>query len=229
MDTTDKKLVFFDVDYTLIDGNSGFFASLRFVKHGILKKRRILQALYYTLCSFYKDQDVKKIYQIAIADMIGKSIDEILKIGLECLEKDLIPRFFDESVKMLKSHQEKGDIVILLSSGSSIIMSHVARYLGVNDFYAIGPRIENNLLTNNLPNPLCYAEGKIYYAQLAEKKYGLPLKQAFFYTDHHTDIPLLERVGFPHCVNPDRKLKRHALQKNWPIHRVTRASPPPSI
>lgn len=217
MPKTSTKLVFFDVDHTLIRGNSGFYATQHLIKHGILKKRRLLQAVYYTLASLVKDQDVRKIYQIAMQDMVGKSTKEILKIGRECLEKDLLSRFFAESIKKLRSHQRRGDKVVLLTSGPHMIMANLAEHLGVDDFFAIGPEIKNNILTSDLANPLCHGEGKIHYAQKAAKKYRLSLQDAYFYTDHHSDIPLLERVGFPHCINPNFKLKTHALKMGWPI------------
>src|SRR3989338_9010352 len=62
------SIAFFDVDDTLVAGNTGFYASLRLVRHGILKKRRIPQAVYYRLANLFFPQDVRKIYEIAVAD-----------------------------------------------------------------------------------------------------------------------------------------------------------------
>lgn len=213
-----KNLVFFDVDYTLIDGNSGFYATKRLIQHGIFKKRRLIQALYYTAAALLLDQDVAKIYQIAIKDLCGKKMSDVLSIGQECLQKDLIKRFKPKAIKKLENHQANGDHIVLLTSGPTMIIKNLADYLNVSEFYAIGPSTENNILTNHLPLPICHAEGKIFYAQQAAKKNKIPLAEAYFYTDHHTDIPLLNLVGHPHCVDPNTKLKKYALKKGWPVH-----------
>ena len=216
--TAKKNLVFFDVDYTLIDGNSGLYATKRLIQHGLFKKRRLLQALYYTTAALIKDQNVTKIYQIALKDMIGMHIEEVLKIGQECLQKDLLKRLKNKAITLLKNHQKKGDHIVLLTSGSQMIMQNLAQHLGVDEFYCITPQTRNNIITAELSMPLCYAEGKIHYAKIAAQKNNLDLSEAYFYTDHHTDIPLLELVGHPHCVDPNGKLKRYALNKGWPVH-----------
>lgn len=212
-----KELVFFDVDYTLIDGNSGFFATKRLIQHKVLKKRRLIQAIYYTLAALLFDQDVARIYQIAIDDMSGRKLDDILNIGKECLESDLKKRLKPKALAQLKKHQNKGDHIVLLTSGPYMIMQNLADYLGISEFYAIGPKAENNILTNYLPLPICHGAGKIHYAKKAAKKNNISLADAYFYTDHHTDIPLLELVGHPQCVDPDFKLKNWAQKKKWPI------------
>ncbi len=201
-----------------MDLNSKIFIAGANGMVGSAIKRRLLQALYYTTAALIKDQNVTRIYQIALKDMIGLHIEEVLKIGQECLQKDLLKRLKSKAVTLLKNHQKKGDHIVLLTSGSQMIMQNLAQYLGVDEFYCITPQTRNNVITAELSMPLCYAEGKIHYAKMAAQKNNLDLSEAYFYTDHHTDIPLLELVGHPHCVDPNRKLKKYALHKGWPMH-----------
>ncbi|MBI4412092.1 MAG: HAD family hydrolase [Deltaproteobacteria bacterium] len=220
--SSSPAIAFFDVDHTLIDGNSGYFTSLRLVKHGILKKRRILQAVYYSAASVFFRQDVEKIYQIAINDMAGSTIGRIMEIGKECFENDIRKRFMPEAVNRLKSHQQKGDRVVLLTSGPTMTIRHVQDFLGVEEAYTMGPEIEGGILTNRLMSPICHAEGKVIFAEEAARKHNIPLSECTFYSDHISDLPLLTKVGNPVAVNPDRKLKREALSRRWPILRFER-------
>lgn len=210
-------IAFFDVDFTLLHGNSGYYASLHLIKHKLLKKRRVVQAIYYSLAGLVLDQDVKKIYQIAVSDMAGTTLEHILEIGKTCFEKDLKPRLFKEGFEKIKEHQNKGDLVILLTAGPDMVMHWMKDHYKVNEVYSTGPHVENGLLTSQVRTPICHGPGKLHYAEKACRQYGINLKDCYFYSDHHTDIPLLEKVGKPRIVNPFRRLKNEAIKRNWPI------------
>lgn len=219
--TFPKHVAFFDVDHTLIDGNSGFFTSVALVRHGILKKRRILQAVYYYLMQFLVHQDVKKIYQIAIQDMAGTPIDHILKIGGQVFEKSIRHRFFSEGMAKIAEHRAGGDEIVLLTSGPYMTIYHVEQFLKADCSYTMGPEIIDNILTPVLRTPICHAEGKLHFAKEHAKKRGLPLEQCYFYTDHVSDLPLLKKVGYPRVVNPGRRLRAMAMVRGWPILKFT--------
>lgn len=214
-----KSLVFFDVDETLVDGNSGYYTTLRLIRHRILKKRRLFQAIYYSVANLFAHQDVQKIYRIAIADMAGMTLKHAFEIGRECLEKDIKPRLFPKGIEQIRRHKEAGDIVILLTSGPYMTIQPLKEYLGVNDFHASGPRIENGILTGELQLPLCYGAGKLHYAEESCKKYGVSLPDCTFYSNDVTDLPILEKVGSPRAVNPHKDLEKVAIERGWPVLR----------
>lgn len=212
-----QSIAFFDFDHTLINGNSGYYTSLALVRHGILKKRRMLQAVYYSLAALLFQQDVKKIYEIAIADMAGHPLKKILEIGEECFEKEIKKRFFSDGLERLKEHQIKGDRVVILSSGPSMTLAAVTKFLKIDEAYTMGPEMVDGVLTAKLKLPICHAEGKLIYAEKEAVQFGIPLSKCSFYSDHFSDIPLLEKVGHPYVVNPDKKLKKTANNRGWPV------------
>lgn len=212
-----KSIAFFDVDYTLVNGNTGFFASLYLIHYGILKGRRLAQALYFTTAYKFFEQDIEKIYQLAVTDLKGVSLKQLLEIGKECLEKQVIRRIYKQGLQLIKEHQKKGDLVILLTSSPYMMIKNLADYLGVDDAYCTGPKVIDGIMTNSLQTPICYGEGKIHYAEIACKKYGIKLKDCSFYSDNKSDIPLLSLVGRPVAVNPDHTLKRISRKNKWPI------------
>ena len=72
-------------------------------------------------------------------------------------------------------------------------------------------------MQKEIREPLAYGEGKLKVAELIAEREGASLKNSFFYTDNIDDLPLLEAVGHPHAVNPDKKLERIAKMQGWPI------------
>ncbi len=65
--------------------------------------------------------------------------------------------------------------------------------------------------------PICYGDGKIYWAEQFAEAHGIDLARSYFYTDSVTDLPVLERVGHPRVVNPDPRLRRVAQRRGWPV------------
>jgi len=217
-----SSIAFFDVDHTLVDGNTGFFTSLLLVKKGILKKRRLFQAFYYLFTGHFVYHDVKKVYELILSDMAGQKINYLLELGKYCFEKSIRQRFFEDAIQSVRWHQSKGHSVVLMSSGPTMTLAAIEETLGLNHTFSIGPVIVDGQLTSKLPDPLCHAEGKLYYAKIYADEKGVPLENCYFYTDHFSDIPLLKEVGFPRVINPDRRLKKEARQKGWPIFRWKR-------
>ena len=68
--------------------------------------------------------------------------------------------------------------------------------------------------------PVCYGDGKIFWAERLAGTLGLDLARSYFYTDSITDLPVLERVGEPRIVNPDPRLGRVATRRGWPTFRI---------
>lgn len=222
MNSNSPSIAFFDVDYTILDGSSGYYTTLRLIKHGIIKKRRMIQAAYYLAAGQLFNQDIKKIYQIAINDMAGSTIERILEIGRECFENDIKPRLLIEAIARVKEHQEKGDHVVLLTAGPYMTIKILQDFLGIHEAYTMGPEVVDGILINKLRAPICHGEGKVHFAKLSSQKHNIPLSQCSFYSDHITDLPLLEQVGNPCVVNPERKLKRAAKSRGWNIHRFVK-------
>ncbi|MFO1518263.1 MAG: HAD-IB family hydrolase [bacterium] len=212
-----KSIAFFDVDGTLMKGYSGYYTTLELMRRRIIKKRRLPSAIFYKVMASLYTGDVRKMYEVAIADMAGTNIDDILQIGRETFEKYIRSRFFEEGLQEIENHKKEGRPVVLISSGPYMAIKIIEEFVKADASYSIGPVIENKILQNRLMVPFTYMEGKVEAARMEAKKRGASLKDCFFYADTHHDLPLLSAVGHPRTVNPDRKLKKEALERKWPI------------
>ncbi len=212
-----KSIAFFDVDGTILNGYSGYYTTLELIRRNILKLRRLPQAIFYKTISTIYYGDVHKMYEVAIQDMAGSHIDEILKIGRYVFEKYLKEKLFVDALKRIEEHRKKGDKIILISSGPYMTIKIIEEYLKADDSFSIGPVIKEGILQNYLIKPFCFMEGKVEIATEQAAKEKIDLKDCYFYADSIHDIHLLSNVGKPFVVNPDRKLKKEAAKHDWPI------------
>lgn len=211
------SIAFFDVDGTLIKGFSGYYTTLELMRRRIIKMRRLPLAIFYKVVASLYTGNVRKMYEIAIADMAGSPEDKIFQIGRETFDKYLRSRVYREALNEIKDHHARGNTVILISSGPTMAVKIIEEFVGADASYSIGPVIEDRVLQNRLQEPFVYREGKIKAAQLEAQKREVPLSECYFYADTYHDLPLLSAVGHPSVVNPDRKLRKVALEKGWPI------------
>lgn len=211
------SIALFDVDGTLLKGYSGFFATLILIEKGILKKRRLPLALFYRIISPFYKGNVRKMYEIAAIDMAGVSLEKILEIGQECFDRWLKQRIYEEGVRIIQEHRQRGEPVYFITSGPTMVIKILSDFLGADGFYSAGPIVdEAGYLTSRIHLPVTYREGKLPAAEEILKKHRAVWSDCYFYTDSADDLPLLEKVGHPRLVNPDRILQRMSERRGWP-------------
>lgn len=182
-----------------------------------MKKLRVLQAVYYTVKGKFVEVDIEYVYRIATRDIVGMPAADLLKIGQEIFAEQIRPRIFHEAIATIQKHRSLKHRVVLLTSGSKMIMEHMQNFLGADECHCVSLGIKDGLLTDKLNLPICHGPGKIHYAERESQAWGIPLMDCYFYTDHFTDIPLLQKVGHPYCINPDWRLRRIARRRGWPM------------
>lgn len=139
---------------------------------------------------------------------------------------DMCDRWFDEMVKdyiypraieVVNEHREKGHSLAILSAATPYVVNPVMKHLGIEHGICTGLVVRDGLFTGELVEPYCYGEGKIYWAERYAEENGISLADSYFYTDSFTDLPMLEKVGMPRVVNPDKLLEAEAEKRDWPI------------
>lgn len=218
MEGNKKPIAFFDVDHTLCAGSSGYFTARELIRKKIIKKRRLLLAMVYrTLGPFFKDVDVRRLYEIALVDMAGTQLDEIMELGRHVFETYVKPRIFKEGLAEIEKRKKEGYLIIILSSGPYMCIENMAGYLGADFSFSNGPIIKDGILQKQIQEPIYYKEGKVQVAQELAFQQGVTLHDCLFYSDSYSDLPLLKEVGHPYVVNPDRNLLKEARKRGWPL------------
>jgi len=209
-------IVFFDVDHTLIKGPTGIAIIRFFLKRGKFNTFHVLQGLYYTLLHYLNLVNGERMLLAGLKPFVGDRVDEMVKEADECFRRHIKPRFYREALERIAEHQNKGDIVVLLSAGSKYVVGHIASALGI-EYIASGAIVRDGIFTCELEQPVCYGHGKVQRAERFCSARNVCLEESTFYTDSSSDLPMLELVRCPVAVNPDPILKREARRWGWPI------------
>lgn len=213
-----KELVILDLDGVIISGQSQQ-ALLNF----LFKKGFISPFFYFKVCLWfilYKLGLVKnpqKIMEYAFGFLKGKSIDEVDKITDEFFNNVLQKFIFPEMTGIIKEHYERGRELIIISNSVDIIVKRVANFLGIKNYIGTKLEIIDKRFTGKIFGKIVYAENKVNLLKEFIQNNNLNLENSFAYTDHISDLTLLEVVSHAYAVNPDKKLLFEAKKRNWQI------------
>ena len=146
----------------------------------------------------------------------GWPADRVTEIVTQHLKDLILPYVYAEARALLSDHRGAGQDVIIVSTSGQEVVAPIAALLGVESVIATRMRIADGHYTGEWE---CYAYGEEKAVQVrrlaAERGYSLP--DCYAYSDSVTDLPLLEIVGHPRAVNPDRALRRVAAVRGWPV------------
>jgi HAD superfamily hydrolase (TIGR01490 family) len=209
-------IAFFDMDYTTLDTSS----SLLYVKY-LRQQRRIgrrvlLRIAWWTLLYKVSAIDVNSAVPKMLSYAEHQNASRLMAeshVWFDLMLKDHIaPR----AVAKIDFHRQQNHRVVLISASTQFAVQPVAEYLHL-DFLCTRLIDRNDELTGAVVDPPCYGAGKVVWARRYADEQGADLRDAYLYTDSHSDQPLLDAVGHPVAVNPDARLRRVARKRGWPI------------
>jgi HAD superfamily hydrolase (TIGR01490 family) len=142
----------------------------------------------------------------------------------ECLDwyKDVVrPRISAHGRREVERLSRAGMVCAILTSATPYVAEPLAAELGIPHVICTRPEVVNGLFTGGWEPPLCYGQGKVRRAETWARDLGIDLREATFYSDSITDLPMLEAVGHPRVVNPDFRLRLLARQRGYPVEAWT--------
>lgn len=218
---------FFDLDRTVIakDAMAAFGGPIR--RGGLIRGRRrslielaFAQVIYLILGS--TEQRLERIRHVALKVTRGWSRADVDAIVADALESVVDPIIYDEAMDLIDEHRQAGRRVVIVSASPSELVRPLGRHLGIEDVIASEAAVdENGRYTGELAF-FCTGREKADAVRQFAKRERIDLEQSFAYSDAFTDVPMLEIVGHPVAVNPDRALARVAAQRGWETRTFTR-------
>jgi len=211
----------FDMDDTLLAGSSGRILFVWLRAKGMLNRhfrRRdipqvILAALLYKLHLLDPTWLLLRMGRSAA----GANAEEMWAISRRWFDSMIAPAIRRDGADRVAWHLAEGHVPVICSGSSQFAVELMAEKLGISESVCTERLIEDGVLTGELRRPLVYAQGKVYWMERWAAQAQVDLDHSYFYTDHISDRPLLERVAQPVAVNPDPKLARLARQRGWEI------------
>jgi HAD superfamily hydrolase (TIGR01490 family) len=213
------EAAFFDLDKTIIAKSSPLALGRSFFREGLIGRSFLLKALYAQLVFHLMGADEEKMERMRVeAQRMTKGWEQerVLQVVTEVLEEVISPLIYAEALELMHDHRAAGRLVCIVSSSPEEIVKPLAEMLRVDHFIATRPAIEDGKYTGELD---FYAYGPFKaeaISALAEER-GLDLSGSYAYTDSITDLPMLDLVGKPVVVNPDKELRRIATERAWSI------------
>lgn len=211
-----RSLALFDLDDTLVHGNTVLLYFRDQWQRGLVSNRALLRAV--ALLAGYKLDliDMPAVIAQTTQEAKGSPEQHLIDVG-EALFPQVRERLVPAAVAAVQAHLARGDEVAIVTASMAYVAGPVARLLGIPHVVGTEVEVQQGVLTGRLVGEPCFGKGKIGKAQALADRVGLPLSGAWFYTDSRSDLPLLQAVARPMVVRPDPRLRLAAKRNGWPI------------
>lgn len=214
-----RQAAFFDLDKTIIAKSSALAFSRPFQAGGLISRRTVLRTTYaqfvYLLGGADHDQ-MEKMRQFMSQLCAGWDVATVRDIVAETLYSVVDPLVYDEAVSLIEEHHLAGRDVIIVSTSGSEVVGPIGEMLGADRVIATRLEIKDGKYTGEI-DYYAYSETKAEAIRELAVSEGYQLDRCYAYSDSITDAPMLETVGHAFAVNPDKELRKLAIEKNWPI------------
>jgi HAD superfamily hydrolase (TIGR01490 family) len=216
---TRPTAAFFDLDKTIIAKSSTLAFSREFQAGGLISRRAMLRSAYAQFVFFTggADHDQMDKMRLFMSQLCaGWDVATVREIVHDTLNNIVEPLVYEEAVRLMEEHRSEGrDIVIVSASGAEVV-EPIGQMLGVDRVIATQMEIVDGKYTGEI-DYYAYAEEKARAIEHLSATIGYDLDECYAYSDSVTDVHMLEVVGHPFAVNPDRELRRIATAKDWPV------------
>jgi HAD superfamily hydrolase (TIGR01490 family) len=217
-----RAAAFFDLDRTFMRRSSALALAGAFHKRGIITRRQLVHAALWQLrfaARGASSESVRNATADGLRLLSGVRRDDVLELATAAVDTTLKPLVYADAVRLAQEHQAREEPVFLVSSSLQEIVEPLADAYGLDGAAgSLGEVAEDGTYTGRVLRA-CHGEGKVEALRELAETHRLDLSASTAYSDGHSDLPLLEAVGNPVAVNPDRDLRRIAAQRGWPVLR----------
>ena len=217
---------FFDLDKTVISKSSTLAFGRSFYQYGLITRAAALRCmtghLAYRMGGASHGQ-MERARDWVAGLCCGWPVDRVREIVAHHLDELILPYIYAEARALICAHRAAGRDVIIVSTSGHEVVDPIARLLGADAVIATRMRVARGRYTGEVE---FYAYGEAKAARIRDlaAERGYRLQDCHAYSDSVTDLPLLQAVGHPHAVNPDRSLRQVARQQGWPVLKFTGAA-----
>ena len=214
-----RTAAFFDLDKTIIARSSTLAFSRSFYQGGLINRRAVMRSAYAQFVYLVggADHDQMERMRAYLSSMCtGWDVQQVKDIVSETLHELIDPIIYDEAATLIEEHHLAGRDVVIVSSSGAEVVEPIGEMLGADRVIATRMVVEDGRYSGEIEY---YAYGETKAAAIRElaDELGYDLAASYAYSDSVTDLPMLEEVGHPHAVNPDRGLRREAVAREWPV------------
>ncbi|MBU0622918.1 MAG: HAD-IB family hydrolase [Gammaproteobacteria bacterium] len=215
------NLALFDLDNTLLSGDSDFEWSQFLIEQGVLD-RELFEAKNLAFYEQYKagTLDIHEFLDFQLKPLSRHARTVLDDWHEEFMRRKVRPMMGDKARQLVAKHHAAGDVCAIVTATNSFVTAPIAREFGVAHLIATEPEQRDGEFTGNVEGIPSFREGKVLRMEnwLAEHGWSWgSFDQSWFYSDSLNDLPLLDKVRYPVAVDPDDTLRKHAQKQGWTI------------
>jgi len=215
------RLALFDLDNTLLAGDSDYEWGQFLVDRGVLER-----ATYEAQNRVYYEQyvdgtlDIHEYLGFALRPLAEHAPEDLQRWHADFMRERILPMVGVPARALVRRHLERGDVCAIITATNSFVTAPIARAFGVAHLIATEPEAQAGRFTGRVAGTPCFREGKVRRLDEWLAAQGRRLgdfAESCFYSDSHNDLPLLERVSRPIAVDPDETLRSEAGRRGWEV------------
>ena len=219
------KLTLFDLDHTLLSGDSDVLWCNFLMDEGVLA-RDVFAPQNADMDARYRAGTVglNEFANFYVGTLAGKSPKEWEPLRQQFLRTHIVPRVPRSAIDLVSRHVDAGDLVIMTTATNRFITELTAIYFGIEHLIATDPEVINGIFTGCCTGDLNMRDGKVLrlHAWLTAAGHKLRHFESTAYSDSINDLPLLSAVDHAIAVDPDARLRAQAKSRGWDILSLAR-------
>ena len=215
------RLALFDLDNTLLTGDSDYEWGQFLVDRGVLERES-----YEAQNRAYYDQyvagtlDIHEFLGFALRPLASHTRQDLDRWHGEFMAARIVPMIAPGARELVRRHRGAGDLCAIITATNSFVTGPIAREFGVPHLIATEPETKDGRFTGRVAGVPCFRDGKVRRLEQWLAGQGRRLAdyaESAFYSDSHNDLALLERVTRPVAVDPDERLAAEARRRGWAV------------
>ena len=212
------SLAIFDLDNTLIADDSDYLWGQFLVDQGIVDGALYEEAN----ARFYEDYkqgqlDIVEFLNFSLKPLADNNPEKLYQWREQFIRETITPLLLQPAQNLVDRHKERGDTLLVVTATNRFVTEPIVGLYGIDHLLATTPEFTDGRFTGKFIGTPCFREGKIEYLRHWLEQSGENLKDSWFYSDSHNDLPLLKLVENPVAVDPDEELKNFAEKSGWPV------------
>ena len=212
------QLALFDLDHTLLDGDSDSLWFRFLTEQGAVDADRLAEERARHSRDYHAGRlDVEAYYNLTLKPLADHAPEQLQQWRERFVRERIVHRIAADARTLLEQHRAAGHTLAIVTATNRFITEPIARELEVPHLLATEAESDGGRFTGRVAGIPCFREGKLIHLREWLYEENIAPVETWFYSDSHNDLPLLEHVQHPVAVNPDPVLSEIAKQRNWPV------------
>ncbi|MCA0975286.1 HAD-IB family hydrolase [Halomonas denitrificans] len=161
--------------------------------------------------------DMMAFLEVALKPLADNSMEQLAAWHQQFMVSKIEPNILPLAEELIARHRTRGDTLLIITATNRFITAPIAERLGIDELIAVEPEIQDGRYTGRVSGTPSFQQGKVTRLQQWLDTRDDTLDSAWFYSDSHNDLPLLEMIDHPVAVDPDPALREVAEARGWKI------------